>query len=168
MPTKFSNTHYYRIAGRYTFSGELYVVRGAIYFFPQADLSDQRHQASEPWSYQSGLAVEALMYLFQKISLFASGTQDLSSKGIPDEQFRENANVRIREWKAQRQRQGFAESLPLPTYIKAEEISGMQLSLTGKLSLSAQSDNHDFNVGPRRRRRLLDVLWTVGLGRVLI
>jgi hypothetical protein len=39
----------------------------------------------------------------------------------------------------------------------------MKLSLTGKLSFFAQSDNHDFNIGLRRRNRLRDALWEAGL-----
>ena len=129
-------------------------------------MSDQRNQAAEIFPHNWGLLVQTVVYLGQKASLVITGTNDLTTKGLTDEQFRENAENLIRELKRERQRKGFAESLPLPTYIKAEEISGMQLGMTGRLSLAAQSDNHDFNVGPRRRGRLRDVLWEVGLGRV--
>ena len=166
MPTKFSNAHYYRIAGRYIFSGDLFIVRGTIYFFPEVDLSDQREQAAKFLPHDLGLVAPALVYLVQKLSLYASGTDDLSRKGISDEQFRETADARITKLKWERQHKNFTESLPLPTRIRADEISGMQLSLTGRLSLSAQSDNHDFNVGLNRRRRLRDALWELGLGRV--
>lgn len=166
MPIKFSNAHYYRIAGRYIFSGDLFIVRGTIYFFPEADLSDQRNHPAEVLPHDFGLAIPALVYVVQKLSLYASGTDDLSRNGISDEQFRETANARITKLKWERQHKSFTESLPLPTRIRADEISGMQLSLTGRLSLSAQSDNHDFNVGLRRRRRLRDALRESGLGRV--
>lgn len=166
MPIKFSNTHYYRIAGRYIFSGDLFIARGAMYFFPEVDLSDQRNEVAETMPHDLGLAVTTLVYLTQKVSLFVSGTRDLSRDGIPDEQFRETADVRINELRWKRSSRSFAETLPLPTRISEGEISGMRLSLTGRLSLSAQSDNHDFNVGLRRRRRLRDALWVSGLGRV--
>lgn len=65
--------------------------------------------------------------------------------------------------KAQRKSKGFAESLPLPTRVSENELSNMKLSLTGKLSFFAQSDNHDFNIGLRRRKRLRDALWEAGL-----
>lgn len=166
MPTRFGNVHYYRIAGRYIFSGDLFIVRGAIYFFPEVDLSDQRIKAAEALPHDLGMVVSVGVYLAQKVSLFASGTDDLSIKGVSDEQFRENADARIRELKGERQGKSFTESLPLPTRIGANEISDMRLSLTGRFSLSAQSDNHDFNVGLKRRRRLRDALWVMGLGRI--
>jgi hypothetical protein len=165
MPIKFSNAHYYRIAGRYIFGGDLIVVRGAIYFFPEVDLSDQRNHAAEVMPHDWGLIVSTVVYLSQKVTLFASGSVDLSRKGMSDEQFRKDADARIGELKARSTYKPFAQSLPLPTRISAEEISGLRLSLTGRLSFSAQSDNHDFNVGLKRRRRLRDALWEMGLGR---
>jgi hypothetical protein len=44
------------------------------------------------------------------------------------------------------------------THVSAGEISDIKLSPTGRLSFSAQSDNHDFNVGLRRKKRLGDAL----------
>lgn len=161
MPIKFSNAHYYRIAGRYTFGGDLFIVRGAIYFFPEVDLSDQRNEVAAVMPHDLGLVVSTAVYLSQKASLFASSTVDLSRRGMSDEQFRKDADARIGELKWTRK--SFGKSLPLPTRISADEISGMRLSRTGRLSLSAQSDNHDFNVGLRRRRRLRDALWEMGL-----
>lgn len=165
MPIKFSNAHYYRIAGRYIFGGDLFIVRGAIYFFPEVDLSEQRNEVAEVLPHDLGLVVSTAVYLSQKASLFASGTVDLSRRGMSDEQFRKDADARIGELKVKWIWKGFGEALPLPTRISAEEISGMRLSRTGRLSFSAQSDNHDFNVGLRRRRHLRDALWQMGLGR---
>jgi hypothetical protein len=166
MPTKFSNVHYYRIARRYIFSGDLVVVRGAIYFFPKADLSDQRTEVAEGFPHDLGAVISVGVYLAQKVSLFASGTDDLSRKGVSDEQFRQEADARIMKLKGERQDKSFSETLPLPTRISADEIADMRLSLMGRFSLSAQSDNHDFNVGLKRRRRLRDALWVMGVGRV--
>src|ERR1044072_2044771 len=104
MPTKFSNAHYYRIAGRYIFGGDLFIVRGAIYFFPEVDLSEQRSQAAECFPHGGGLVVLALANLAQKVSLYTSGTDDLSRKGMSDEQFREKADACIRELKGEWQR----------------------------------------------------------------
>lgn len=113
-----------------------------------------------------GWAVQTVVYVTQKVSLYAPGIDDLSRKGISDEQYRGEADARIRQLKEEHQLKSFAESLPVPTHIMASEISDMRLSLTGKLSLSAQSDNHEFNVGLRRRSRLRDTLWELDLGRV--
>src|SRR5690242_8060833 len=97
MPTKFSNTHYYRIAGRYVFGGDLFIVRGAIYFFPEVDLSDQRSEASEFLPHSLSLVMPGLVYLAQTVSLYTSGIDDLSRKGMSDEQFREKADASIGE-----------------------------------------------------------------------
>jgi len=166
MPTKFTNAHYYRIAGRYIFGGDLIIVHGAIYFFPEVDLSDQRSQAGEFLPHNWRLVMPALVSVTQKVSLYVSGIDDLSRKGVSDQQFREMADARIEELKWHRKHKGFTQCLPLPTHIKADEISGMRLSPTGKLSFSAQSDNHDFNVGLRRRRRLCDSLCEMDLGGI--
>jgi hypothetical protein len=56
-------------------------------------------------------------------------------------------------------------TLPLPTHVSIEEISDIKLSLTGKLSFLAQSDNHDFNIGLRRKKRLRDALWEGRFGK---
>jgi hypothetical protein len=165
MPVKFNNAHYYRIARRYIFAGDLVIVRGAIYFFPEVDLSDQRNEMAEVLPHDLGLAVSMVVYLAQKVSLLASATVDLSKKGMSDEQFRKDVDARIGELKRIRALRRDAESLPLPTRVGADEISDMRLSRTGRLSFSAQSDNHDFNVGLRRRRRLRDALWEMGLGK---
>ena len=82
--------------------------------------------------------------------------------GISDEQLKRKADAYISALK-ERKRKGFAESLPLPMRVNAEEISNLKLSLTGKLSFLAQSDNHDFNIGLRRKKRLRDALWEAGL-----
>ena len=166
MPTKFSNTHYYRIAGRYIFGGDLFIVREAIYFFPEVDLSDQRNEAELYLPHELSLVASTLVYLAQRMSLYTSGSDDLSKKGLSDEQFRKKADASIWELKGKRMHKSFTDTLPVPTRISVDEISGMRLSVMGRLSFSAQSDHHDFNVGLRRRRRLRDALWEMGWGRV--
>ena len=40
------------------------------------------------------------------------------------------------------------------------------MTATGRLSFFAQSDNHDFNIGVIRKKRLRSALWESGLGKV--
>ena len=114
MPIEFSNAHYYRIAGRYIFGGDLFIVRGAIYFFPEVDLSDQRSEAAEVMPHGE-LIMPVLVNLAQQVSLFVSAIDDLSREGMSDEQFRKKLDARTAELKEHRKRKSFAESLPLPT-----------------------------------------------------
>jgi len=48
LPIRFRNVHYYRIAGKYIFAGDLFISRGQLYFFPETDLEEQRTDAG--WS----------------------------------------------------------------------------------------------------------------------
>jgi hypothetical protein len=164
LPVKFRNVHYYRIAGRYTFAGDLYASRGAIYFFPEVDLAEQRNRSFENAPRHFGLAVFLIVYLAQKVNSYTP-RNELWEEGMTDEQFRKRADAYIEVLKEERRQQRFS-ALPLPTRVFAGELSDIQLSATGRLSFAAQSDKHDFNVGLIRKKRLREALWEAGLGRV--
>lgn len=164
LPVKFKNVHYYRISGRYTFAGDLFVSRGAIYFFPEVDLEEQRRRSHEDLPHYFGLAAVLIVYLAQKINPY-SPRYELWEEGMTDEQFRKKADAYMELLKEERRHKSFSE-LPLPTRVLAGEFSDIQLSPTGRLSFAAQSDKHDFNVGLLRKKRLRDALWEGGLGRV--
>jgi hypothetical protein len=161
LPVKLSGVHYYRVAGRYVFAGDLIIARGTIYFFPEVDLQEQRDNAAKHLPHEVALVVLVGVYLLQNLSSYSSCA--LWEEGMSEEQFKKKAEAHIAELKEERSRKGFAESLPLPTRVSASELSNMKLSVTGKLSFFAQSDNHDFNIGLRRRNRLRDALWEAGL-----
>jgi hypothetical protein len=164
LPVKFNNVHYYRISGRYIFGGDLFIARRTIYFFPEVDLAEQRTKSSEYLPHRFALIMLAIMYLVQKLGSYAS-RNDLWEQGISDEQLQKKADAYIEELKDERRDKVFSESLPLPTHVSIDEISDIKLSLTGKLSFLAQSDNHDFNIGLRRKKRLRDALWEGGFGK---
>lgn len=166
LPTRFRNVHYYRIAGKYIFAGDLFITRGALYFFPEADLDQQRHAAREHVSNEIALVVVAIIYLAQNVSGAYSSRIDFWEQGVSDQQFQEKAKAYIDSLKAERAVVAFSETLPVPTRVVANEISNMKLSATGKLSFVAQSDTHDFNIGLFKKRRLRNALWEAGLGRV--
>jgi hypothetical protein len=165
LPVNFHNVQYYRISGRYTFAGDLFIARGVIYFFPEVDLAEQRRKRMEYVPHHFGLVVLLIMYLVQKMDSYVT-RKELWEEGISDEQFQKRADAYIEALKVERREKGFSESLPLPTRVSAGELSGIKLSATGRLSFSAQSDNHDFKIGLRRKKRLRDALWEGGLGRV--
>lgn len=164
LPVKFSNVHYYLISGRYTFAGDLFISRGAIYFFPEVDLAEQRRRSFEDAPRHFGVFVFLIVYLAQKINSY-SPRNELWEEGMTDEQFRKKADAYMEMLKEERRHQRFS-ALPLPTRVCAGEFSGIKLSATGRLSFEAQSDRHDFNIGLIRKKRLRDALWEAGLGRV--
>ena len=160
LPVKLDGVHYYRIAGRYIFAGDLFIARGSIYFFPEVDLAEQRSESTRYLPHQFALLVLLIVYLAQQLKSYAS-RNDLWEEGISAEKFQTKADAYIAALK-EGKRKG-SETLPLPTRVKADEISNVKLGLTGKLSFLAQSDNHDFNIGLRRKKRLRDALWEAGL-----
>ena len=165
LPIRLSNVYYYRIAGRYIFAGDLFIAHRTIYFFPEVDLAEQRELGFKYVPHEFALIVWAVMYLAQNLNTYVR-RKDIWRDGISDSQFKNEAEAYIAQLNMERQSKGFAESLPLPIRITTAEISNIQLSSTGRLSFFAQSDNHDFNVGWRRRKRLRDALWEGELGRV--
>jgi hypothetical protein len=165
LPVKFNNVHYYRISGRYIFAGDLFIARRTLYFFPEVDLAEQREKATEYLPHHFALWALAIVYLAQKVNSYES-QNDLWKEGMSDEQFQKKANAYVEELKEERRRKDFSESLPLPTVVRVGEISDIKLSPTGRLRFLAQSDDHDFNIGLRRKRRLRDALWEGDLGRV--
>lgn len=166
IPARFRNIHYYRIAGKYIFAGDLFVTRGALYFFPEIDLDEQRHAATNHVSNEIALVVLAVMYVAQTVGGAYSSRIDFWEEGISDEQFQEKAKTYIDRLRMERAQAAFSKTLPVPTRVGANEISNIKLSTTGKLSFSAQSDTHDFNIGLFKKGRLRNALWEAGLGRV--
>jgi len=75
-------------------------------------------------------------------------------------------NSHIEELRSERRQAPFGQILPLPMRVGVNDISDMKLSSTGKLSFSAQSDKHDFNIGLFKKKRLRNALWEAGLGQV--
>lgn len=172
LPLMISGVHYYQIAGRYIFAGDLFVTRGTIYFFPMIDLEDQRNRIAKRVPNQLGLFVVVGTYLFQKLSTSYLSSNNLWEEGISDEQFRKKADAYIEAMKEERgdkllsSTRGDSVLLPLPTRVKADEISHLKLTFASRLSFYAQSDSHDFNIGLLSKKRLRDALWEGGLGKV--
>lgn len=162
LPIKLSGVHYYRISGRYTFAGDLFIDRGTLYFFPEVDLEKQRSDSTRYLPHDFALLVLAIIYLAQKFKSYAS-RNELWEEGITSERFQQRADAYISLLKTERSGKGFGESLPLPIRVAASEMANVKVGRTGRLSFVAQSDTHDFNIGLRRRRYLRDALWEAGL-----
>jgi len=166
LPVKFRNVHYYRIAGKYIFAGDLFVTRGALYFFPEIDLDQQRHEVTQYLPHNLAVVALAVVYLAQRFGGSYSSRVDFYNQTIGDEAFQTTAGQYIQKLEYQRAGAAFSETLPVPTRVVVSEISNMRLSWSGTLSFSAQSDTHDFNIGLLRKKSLRNALWEAGLGKV--
>lgn len=164
LPIKFGNVHYYRIAGHYIFGGDLFIARGSLYFFPNVDLAQRAEEVGHV-SHELALLLHAVRYLTQRVGFSMSRTE-FWEVGLADEKFQSEATTRINKLKEKRRDKAFSETLPLPIHVRTNEISGMKLTPAGRLTFSAQSDTHDFNVGLLRKKQLRNALWEAGLGRV--
>lgn len=165
LPIRFRNVHYYRVAGKYVFAGDLFITRGQLYFFPEADLEQQREKMSHVIPHELGLFLVAMTYLAQRVGSYSSRV-DFWRDGISDEEFQKKAAAYIDDLKLRHLNHEFGKTLPLPTHCRTAELSDLRLTSFGKLSFVAQSDTHDFNIGPRRRKQMRNALWEAGLGRV--
>jgi hypothetical protein len=164
LPVRFRNVFYYRVAGKYIFAGDLFITRGNLYFFPEVDLAQQRDDIGHVLPHELGLIWIAVVYLVQRLGSYHSRVNFWTDR-VSSEEFEKNAAAYIEDLKFQRQYHEFGKRLPIPNHVRSAEVSDIRLTSFGKLSFSAQSDNHDFNVGLRRRTQLRDALWESGLGR---
>ena len=167
LPIKFSNVHYYRVAGKYVYAGDLFIARNNLYFFPEVDMDQQREELARYLPHEIGLLITVLLYLGQRVGSYPSRTE-FWNKHLSDEQFRHEAASYIDRLKAERwmRQHEFGTTLPLPFHVRTDEVSGMSLTALGRLSFSAQSDTHDLNIGVLRKKRLRNALWQAGVGRV--
>jgi hypothetical protein len=166
LPVRFRNVHYYRVAGKYLFAGDLFITRGQLYFFPEVDLAAQREKVGHVFPHEVGLVVLAIIYLAQRVGSYNSRVT-FWKPGISDKEFQMKAAGYIDGLKLTRGNHGFGEALPLPMHVRSDELSKLSVTSFGKLSFFAQSDIHDFNVGLRRRKQLQNAVWEAGLGRGL-
>jgi hypothetical protein len=166
LPLKFRNVHYYRIAGKYIFAGDLFISRGALYFFPEVDLEQQRQEVTEILPHNFAILAVAIIYLAQRFRGAYGSRVDFWKETLGDEEFQARAMKYISRLKTERAAAAFSETLPVPMRVVVSEISNMRLSRGGILSFSAQSDTHDFNIGLLRKKSLRNALWEAGLGQV--
>jgi len=166
LPVKFRNVHYYRIAGKYIFAGDLFITRGALYFFPEIDLDQQRNDVAAHLPHDIAILAVAGVYLVQRLGGSYASRVEFWNETVGNEEFQTKAMEYIHKLKTQRASAAFSETLPVPTRVIVSDISNMRLSWSGTLSFSAQSDTHDFNIGLRRKKSLRNALWEAGLGQV--
>jgi hypothetical protein len=166
LPIKLRNVYYYRIAGKYIFAGDLFISRDRLHFFPEVDLEEQRAKvANQMPLHDLVILAEIVMYVSQKFGSYTSSTA-FWNPNLPNDQFQSYATMYVEQKKSEKKSDRSGKLLPVPTVVAPKEVSNLKLSLAGVLSFSAQSDSHDFKIGPRRKRLLRDALWESGFGKV--
>lgn len=165
LPVRFRNVHYYRVAGKYIFAGDLFIAPNQLYFFPEVDLEAQREAMSRGLPHDIGLLVVTIVYIAQRLGSYKSGVT-FWEDGMSSQEFQAKVAFYIESLKSRRAWQSFGQTLPMPTHVSSAELSNIKLTSLGKLSFFAQSDSHDFDVGLRRTKQLRNALWEAGLGRV--
>ena len=167
LPIKFSNVHYYRIAGKYVFAGDLFIARNTLYFFPELDMDQQREKIARGLPHEFALLITVILYISQRLGGYVSRTK-FWKYGLSDEQFRNEAATYIERLKEERRRRQheFGTMLPLPLHVRTDEMSDMRLTSYGRLSFFAQSETHEINIRVFRKKRLQGALWEAGVGRV--
>lgn len=157
-PTKFTNVYYYLIAGQYSYSGDVVIITGTIYFFPRRDLVTERMnnpRGSEIVRIMNDAVITISELVHQSTSYLIKNR--LWEENISEQQFRERADAHIEKLMIQRTSEKFSKSLPSPVRFDVGAIKNIRMGLGGKLSFSTQSDNHDFEFG-LGKKRLLKVL----------
>jgi hypothetical protein len=165
LPIKLRNVHYYRIAGKYIFAGDLFISRDKLFFFPEIDLEEQRAEIARYMPHNLAMAVELVLYVSQKFGTYSSSTRFWNDR-LSNEQFQLAANQSVEQKTSAKRSDTSGTVLPAPTVVTATEVSNLKLSKFGILSFSAQSDTHDFKIGPRRRGLARDALWEAGFGKI--
>lgn len=167
LPVKFSNVHYYRVAGKYVYAGDLFIARNNLYYFPEVDMDQQREEMARYMPHEMAILITAVLYLSQRLGGYLSRTE-FWKKHLSDEQFRNEAAIYIERLKMNRRIRyhEFGTVLPLPLHVRTDELSDLRLTSLGRLSFSAQSDTHDLNIGVLRKKRLRNALWQAGVRSV--
>ena len=174
-PTCVTNTKYYKISGKYTYGGELVITRGVLYFFPFADLEEERQQrngilllcrvAFRP-AYLLALLillpVQLLSGLFRQAPISRSRLvkEKVWDESDSNETLQRKLDCRISEVKEKKLLS--SSSLPVPSRYLPGDLSTVKMSVLGNLSFDAQHDHHDFHVGAFRRKGVLEALEAAG------
>src|ERR1051326_518325 len=101
LPIKFSNVHYYRVAGRYVFAGDLFIARNSLYFFPEVDMDRQREEVARFLPHDFALLITVILYVGQRVGGYLSRTE-FWKDDLSDEQFRKEAASYIEGLKVER------------------------------------------------------------------
>jgi hypothetical protein len=168
LPVFFQNIPYYKIDDIFTFSGDLIITSGIVYYFPNTDLEQERiYRGGEAEASLPGF--KALGDLFTKVlanfELSQTTPRSQSWKtvvwkwGDPIETFQSRLDTLIAESKRKTtDNADFASTLPIPSRFATNSIRQMKIDRAGVLSFEAFYDRHDFNIGVEKKRDLQDAL----------
>jgi len=164
LPVFFHNIPYYKMDDRFSFSGDLIITPGIIYYFPHTDLEQERIYRGGK-SEAGFLGSETLGDLFSKVlTNFGLRQTTIGSRswktvtwkwGDPIEVFQSRLDALIVASKQKTtDNSDFSLTLPGPSRFVANSIRQMNIDRGGMLTFEAFSDQHDFNIGVEKKRDL--------------
>ncbi|HKS40054.1 MAG TPA: hypothetical protein VJX74_05520 [Blastocatellia bacterium] len=168
LPLFLDNIHYYKMDGKFSFSGDLIITPKIIYYFPHTDLEQERINRGsevEPGFFGS----EALGNFFknaltnfgliQPINRPKSWKTVMWKWGDPVEVLQSRLDALIAELKhSARHNPEFTSSLPIPCRFMTNVVKQMNIDKDGVLSFEADYDRHDLNIGNEKKRDVQEAL----------
>jgi hypothetical protein len=169
LPTSIRNVQYYKIAGKYSYEGELIITDGVLYFFPTVDLEEQRLRKNMFLGggcivgiigFITGVVILIILKLLGSIvsPLIKSSYSDFRKTGLwKDTDTSETLQPKLDNYIAERKqnKELLSSSMPAPIRFSYRDIhQGLIVNGMGELRFYAYSDWHDFNVGVVKKELL--------------
>lgn len=164
LPAFFHNIAYYKIDNRFSFSGDLIITPGIIYYFPHTDLEQEKiYRGGES---ESGfLGLQTLGDLFSKmLTTFDLSQTTIGAKswktvmwkwGDPIEVLQYRLDALTAESKHKiTDHSDFSSTLPIPSRFAANSVRQVTIDRGGMLTFEAFYDQHDFNIGAEKKSDL--------------
>ena|SRR2546423_1989351 len=164
LPISIDDVSYYNKS----FIGDLVITSTIIYFFPHTQDESKQLRKAESFSALSehfgfvGLGLSFIVEMMSK-ELGTTNNSLLHKNGLfrafdSNEELQSRLDTYIKALKQRRRPEEFSSSLPKPVRISIEEINKIRATFRGKLLIETRYDKHDFEVGLKRRKLLLEVL----------
>jgi len=164
LPISIDEVSYYNNS----FIGDLIITQGAVYFFPQAESQSREQGKGEVligMVEHTGLIGSGLSLIGELLSkeLRTINNSALHKNGLwkqfdSNEEFRSRLDAYIESLKQKRGVEEFSTLLPRPIRITQGEIKKLSVTLRGRLLIETTYDRHDFDIGLKRKRKLVEAL----------
>ena len=164
LPISIDDVSYYNDA----FLGDLIITHGVIYFFPNTVAPSKELRRVEvigaifdhfgPIGSALSLFIDLLAKELRTINNSALHKSGLWKQFESEEQFKSKIDGYIEAVAGNRKPEEFSSSLPRPIRFSRDEIGKLRVTFRGKVMVETTYDNHDFGVGLKRKRVLVEAL----------
>jgi hypothetical protein len=164
LPLSIDDVSYYNKA----FVGDLIITPGKIYFFPHAKAERKESRAIDAASALGehagliGVVIGLIVAVVSK-ELRTTNKSQLHKNGMwkaydTNEELQSRLDTYVEALKQKQKPDDFSSSLPKPIRIASDEIVKIKTSFTGKVLIETRYDKHDFDIGFKRKKVLLEAL----------